>query len=126
MDILVTKLPSEVQSRWGRQIVKNHPVSQTLQDFASWFSKFVKGKAQSGFSDTNHASKTEKRIKTGPAARQQIRFFTDYKRSHASSDLRRIIIFKNEDGAASGGAFKEAYLPPMQRRPPPGRVQDFR
>jgi hypothetical protein len=43
LDIIVTKLTSEVQSRWGRQIVKNRPISLTLQDFAKWFSQYVKG-----------------------------------------------------------------------------------
>ena len=43
LDTITSKLPSEVQSRWGRQIVKKQPVCLNLQDFAAWLSIFVKG-----------------------------------------------------------------------------------
>lgn len=43
LDTITMKLPSEVQSRWGRRIAKSHPVCLTLQDFSSWLSLFVKG-----------------------------------------------------------------------------------
>jgi hypothetical protein len=43
LDTITSKLPSEVQSRWGRQIVKKQPVCLNLQDFAAWLSNFVKG-----------------------------------------------------------------------------------
>ncbi|XP_046632214.1 uncharacterized protein LOC124311889 [Daphnia pulicaria] len=65
LDIIVTKLPSEVQSRWGRQIVKNHPVSQTLQDFATWFSKFVKGEMMAKHSQISLTPITPAKPKSG-------------------------------------------------------------
>ena len=43
LDTITMKLPSEIQSRWGRRIAKSHPVCLTLQDFSSWLSLFVKG-----------------------------------------------------------------------------------
>ena len=43
LETVLSKLPAELQSRWGRKITKSHPISLTLQDFASWIYTHVKG-----------------------------------------------------------------------------------
>ena len=43
LEIVLTKMPPDIQSRWGRQIIKHHPTPLDLQDFSAWLHKFVKG-----------------------------------------------------------------------------------
>jgi hypothetical protein len=33
LETVLSKLPAELQSRWGRKMTKSHPISLTLQDF---------------------------------------------------------------------------------------------
>jgi hypothetical protein len=42
VSIISSKLPPEVQSRWGINIVRMHPACLTLQDFSLWLSTVVK------------------------------------------------------------------------------------
>ena len=57
LDTITGKLPSEVQSRWGRQIVKKQPVCLNLQDFATWLSNFVQFRPLSPNPDQNRAGR---------------------------------------------------------------------
>ena len=42
LELVLAKLPSELQSRWGKKIVKSHPACLTLQDFSPWLQAIVK------------------------------------------------------------------------------------
>ena len=43
LETVLSKLPAELQSRWGRKMTKSHPISLKLQDFSSWINTFFKG-----------------------------------------------------------------------------------
>lgn len=43
LQLIVTKLPAELQSKWGRKIAKSHPMCLSLQDFADWNNNYAKG-----------------------------------------------------------------------------------
>jgi hypothetical protein len=42
LEIILDKLPAEIQSNWGKKVIKTHPQLLTLQDFVPWFHAFVK------------------------------------------------------------------------------------
>jgi hypothetical protein len=43
MELAHSKMPPDIQSRWGKKISKNHPRWVNLQDFADWLHSVVKG-----------------------------------------------------------------------------------
>lgn len=61
LESVVEKLPSELQSKWGKKVVKSHPEYLTLQDFIDWLHPIVKGEMviKHGRFDTS-ASRTSK------------------------------------------------------------------
>lgn len=40
---VVGKLPRELQSKWGKKVIKSHPEYLTLKDFIEWLHPIVKG-----------------------------------------------------------------------------------
>lgn len=43
MELVNSKMPADIQSRWGKKISKNRPRCLNLQDFADWLHSVVKG-----------------------------------------------------------------------------------
>lgn len=65
LDIIVTKLPLDIQSRWGRKIVKKHPICLTLEDFASWLHTHFKGEMMAKHITMNTSFTNKNGQKTG-------------------------------------------------------------
>ena len=73
LESVVEKLPSELQSKWGKKVVKSHPEYLTLQDFIDWLHPKVKREMiiKHGRFDTS-ASRTSK-ADSKPDAKQENR-----------------------------------------------------
>jgi hypothetical protein len=86
---ITTKLPSEVQSRWGRQIIKNHPVCLNLQDFAAWLRRLVKGKMMAKHCQFNVTPDSPVKPKSGskPAGGSEKQFYANHQHNHAACPL---------------------------------------
>ncbi len=42
LEIALDKLPPELQSKWGRKIIKSHLIALSLQDFSAWLHDIFK------------------------------------------------------------------------------------
>ena len=70
LEIILEKLPADIQSKWGRKIIKTHPQLLTLQDFVPWLHTIVKAEmvikhSKSIINPTEGKGAKQERAKTG-------------------------------------------------------------
>jgi hypothetical protein len=65
LEIILDNLPADIQSKWGKKIVKLHPQFLTLQDFVPWLHTIVKAEMV-----VKHAKASNSQPTEGKAGRQ--------------------------------------------------------
>ncbi|XP_045029733.1 uncharacterized protein LOC123472386 [Daphnia magna] len=59
LEIILDKLPADIQSKWGKKIVKSHPQLLTLQDFVPWLHTIVKAEMVVKHAKASNSQPTE-------------------------------------------------------------------
>jgi hypothetical protein len=120
LDTITGKLPSEVQSRWGRQIVKKQPVCLNLQDFAAWLSIFVKGEMMAKHCQFNVAPVPPVKPKPGsrPGRQTENQFKANHQRNCTARLLQHASPIEAKICAAARRKREETHLSAVKRRSP--------